>query len=112
MTAQFDLYKESFDAYFQDGSKKLESTKNDKYPDGKTAEKTIGYSAAAKLQETRKDLPESVQKDVKLNQECVVVYCIQKCGTVDLGDQGMLLPGVSQFLTVHTGSLWVRSGVN
>ena len=102
------VLKDSLEVMFSDGSKALEGTKTNKDKEGKSLEKTIGYSATTKMSEMLKEFP-NAGKDCKFSEDCLLVFCAQKVGCLDYSQQGVLLPGISQFITVSHGNVWVRS---
>ena len=105
---QHTAFAELFGKMYTAGAEQLCKSIDTKDDQGNSKESRIGYSSTNQLQELKKTFAADKLKEVNISEDALVVYAVQKVAICDLSPDGILLPGVTQIITISHGHALVR----
>ena len=100
---QYKAFGTLFDGMFTSGSQQLAKTVGSADEHGASKECRIGYSASSQLDALKDTFAPDALKQCHISDDALVIFGVQRTGICDLSPDGILLPGISQIVTITHG---------
>ena len=108
LDAQHKAFTKLFGDMYKSGSEQLGKSIGTSDEQGKSTECRIGYSSSNHLDTLKKKIAPSALQECSISEDALVVYAVQRAGFCDLSPDGILLPGITQIITISHGYALVR----